>query len=394
MYSYTTLIKRPLFVILGYNDYAIPTVYKACPWIHAVTKNHTFMQLGTSCLATMRSKVLYTVIALILAAELQLTSCQEGATSQHDNSSLPVSYSATVLEGGGQICPPEEQMEMARAEIAEDVLNTVRNIFDGRCPGQVQENPASSCLDVPQCDPQLPSEHYWITSSNGTAVQVYCDMARECSCGNASVGGWSRVAYLNMTDPTHQCPPAWREITEPVRTCGRTNESVPIPSIPSVFGGCSSVSFSTYNISFSHICGRIIGYQFATPDAFHSFFRSWYTRIEDPYVDGVVITRGTEKEHVWTFAAGSESDRSIPSFVGQDYFCEARSVVGTGPFYSDDPLWDGEDCGSESTCCNHAPFFCKSLTEPTTDDIEVRICGDERLSNEDTPIELIEIFLQ
>ena len=44
-----------------------------------------------------------------LAAELQLTSYQEGVTSQHDNSSLSMTYSATVLEGGEQVCLPEEQ---------------------------------------------------------------------------------------------------------------------------------------------------------------------------------------------------------------------------------------------------------------------------------------------
>ena len=136
---------------------------------------------------------------------------------------VALDYSATVLEGGGQVCPPEEQLEMATAEIAEEILNIVHD-----CPGQVQENPASSCLEVSQCDPQLLSDHYWITSSNGTAVRVYCDMTRECSCSSASVGGWSRVAFLNMTDPAHQCPPAWREITEPVRACGRTNETVAV----------------------------------------------------------------------------------------------------------------------------------------------------------------------
>ena len=363
----------------------------------------------------MSSQVLYAVLALILAAEFQLTSCQEGVTSQHDNSSVPVAYSATVLEGGGQVCPPEEQLEMARAEIAIDILNTIRIIV--RCPGQVPEDPASSCHEVSQCNPQLPSEYYWITSSNGAAVQVYCDMTRECSCSSASVGGWSRVAYLNMTDPTHQCPPTWREITSPVRTCGRTNQTVAHPIIRTIEGGCSSVSFSTYNISFSHICGRIIGYQVGNPDAFQPYTNSWFTRIEDTYVDGVVITRGTEKEHVWTFAASlsesvsssnlesvcpctnSQSPQSIPSFVGQDYFCET-GITGDwsrGVFYPDgDPLWDGEDCGSGSTCCelHGPPYFCKSLTEPTTDDIEVKICADEALSRDDTPIELIEIFVQ
>ena len=179
---------------------------------------------------------------------------------------------------------------MARAEITEDILSIVRNnILFVHCPGQVQENPASSCLEVLQCNPQLLSEYYWITSSNGTAVQVYCDMTRECNCSSASVGGWSRVAYLNMTDPTHQCPPAWREITEPVRTCGRTNETVPHPVYSNTLGGCSSVSFSTYNISFSHICGRIIGYQVGSIDAFLAYSYSWYTRIDDPYVDGVAM---------------------------------------------------------------------------------------------------------
>ena len=71
--------------------------------------------------------------------------------SQHDNSSLPVTYSATVLEGGEQVCPPEEQLEMARAEIGQDILDTIRSIY---CPGQVQENPAVSCLEIAQCNHQ------------------------------------------------------------------------------------------------------------------------------------------------------------------------------------------------------------------------------------------------
>ncbi len=68
-----------------------------------------------------------------------------------------------------------------------------------------------------------------------------------------------------------------------------------------------------------------------------------------------------------------------------------------GGFYPDgDPLWDGEGCGSGSTCCelNGPPYFCKSLTESTADDIEVRICSDENLSLADTSIQLIEIFVQ
>ena len=198
-----------------------------------------------------------------------------------------------------------------------------------------------------------------------------------------------------------------------MRACGRTNETVPHPADPDQLGGCSSVTFSTYNISFSHMCGRIIGYQFGSPDAFRAYVTSFYTRPEDPYFDGVVITRGTEKEHVWTFS-GSVSEagafsadvcpctnpgstQSAPPFVGTDYFRET-AVSGTfaDVLYPDDPLWDGENCGSGSTCCefNDPPYFCKTLSQPTTDDIEVRICADDLLENEDTPIELIEVFVQ
>ena len=251
---------------------------------------------------------------------------------------------------------------MARAEIGEDVLSTIRNGGIMSRPG-----PASSCLEISQCNPRLPSQNYWITSSSGTAIQVYCDMTRTCSCSSASIGGWSRVAYLDMTDPTQQCPPAWREITEPVRACGRTNETVPHPADPDQLGGCSSVSFSSYNISFSHICGRIIGYQFGSPDAFRAYVTSFYTRPEDPYFDGVVNSCGTEKEHIWTFS-GSVSEagafsadvcpctnpgstQSAPPFVGTDYFCEtAVSGDFANVLYPDDPLWDGENCGSGSFC--------------------------------------------
>ena len=313
--------------------------------------------------------------------------------------SVSVAYPAKVLEGSEQVCPPDEQLEMARAEIRQDVI-----LHTTQCPGPIQGNPATSCLEISQCNPQLPSQFYWITSSNGTAIQIYCDMAGQCNCSSNSAGGWSRVAYLNMTDPTQRCPPEWREITEPVRTCGRTNETLVHG------GGCSSASFSTYNISYSHICGKIIGYQSISPNA----FVQPNAGIEDPYVDGVVILRGTEKHHVWTFAGELSESRtdnnvcpctnapnpvtSIPSFVGEDYFCEtAHTNNGSfNLFYPDDPLWDGENCGSRSTCCefNNPPYFCQSLSGAVADDIEVRICANDELLNEDTPIELIEIFVQ
>ena len=64
--------------------------------------------------------------------------------------------------------------------------------------------------------------------------------------------------------------------------------------------------------------------------------------------------------------------------------------------FTHDSLWDGCGCGAISTCCsfNSPPWFCKQLPQPTTDDIELRLCGDEVLTNEDTPLEVIELYIQ
>ena len=59
---------------------------------------------------------------------------------------------------------------------------------------------SSSCAAL---SPSSPSGYYWVRASNGSAVRVYCDMTR--SCGGVT-GGWMRVAELDMTNSSHQCP--------------------------------------------------------------------------------------------------------------------------------------------------------------------------------------------
>ena len=226
-------------------------------------------------------------------------------------------------------------------------------------------------------------------------------------CGERE--GWSRIAYLNMTDPSHSCPPAWREITTPKRTCARTTDRP----------GCDSAVFPANGYRYSRVCGRIRAYQCGQPEAFETFSHS--QTISEHYFDGISITHSDPRQHVWSFAAGlyeSASGRtacpcssgyssgtSIPSFVGSDYFCDTgadtappRCDLNTGAgFLTDDPLWDGEGCGpNTSTCCelNHPPWFCKTLPQPTTGDLEVRLCCDGITNGkEDTPIELIEIYV-
>ena len=162
------------------------------------------------------------------------------------------------------------------------------------------------------------------------------------------------------------------------------------------------------------MCGRVSGYQTASPDGFERFTHCPAPcTIDNPYVDGVSITHGASpRKHIWTYAAGVYENRAVgincpcnggtspPSFVGSDYYCESGISVGSWSpvvLHSDDPLWDGQDCGGdERTCCDspNLPWFCKELTQSTTDYLEVRICGDESLDNEDTPIDLVQLYIQ
>ena len=221
------------------------------------------------------------------------------------------------------------------------------------------------------------------------------------TCGGTR--GWRRVVYLNFTDPNTPCPSGWQLTSHSKRTCSKVSTSA---------FTCDSVTFPVSGGDYTRVCGRIIGYQDKSTDGFWAYYLGNATTIDGPYVDGVSLTHGSPRQHIWTFAAGhTEISRrspimcpcdttfniTIPPFVGGDYFCE--SGYNSGPFYifhSDDPLWDGDGCRATSTCClfNNPPYFTKQLPSPTTDDIEARLCHSGRISDEDTPIEFIELYVQ
>ena len=222
-------------------------------------------------------------------------------------------------------------------------------------------------------------------------------------CGD---GYWQRVAFLNMSDPLQQCPSKWKEyndITSGVRACGRFDI------------GCPGVFYSTGGRQYNKVCGRIIGYQVASPGAFHTIYLAVPpSNINDIYVDGVSVTYGSPRTHIWTLAAGVTEGthglpdcpcsvapgRSPPDYVGNNYYCESGNPNPMGGFihghlYGDDQLWDGEMC--EGQCCSNGkspPWFSVQLANHTTQDIEVRICGDQNTYDEDNPITLLEIFVQ
>ena len=229
-------------------------------------------------------------------------------------------------------------------------------------------------------------------------VYTYLGLPVLPQCGE---GIWYRIAYLNMTDSSQQCPSAWREYNTQFRACGRPVSSV--ASRPSQLFPISR--------QYNKVCGRVIGIQVASPDAFSDGNGS---DINKSYIDGVSITHGHPRHHIWSYVGSvSENPRLLKTacpcdsssgtqpqdFVGSNYYCESgnptqdwRNLV-----FPNDKLWDGEQCSHEGTCCtgtNTPPWFSMNLSSPTSDDIEVRIMGSEDTDNEDTPIELLEIYVQ
>ena len=207
-----------------------------------------------------------------------------------------------------------------------------------------------------------------------------------------------------MSDPSQQCPSAWREYnTRGVRACGR----------PDGRASCPAVIYATSR-QYSRVCGRAIGYQIGSPDAFGHSARG--QTIDSYYVYGVSITHGSPRNHIWTYAAGTtESSGSIqsgsncpcadppsrrvlpPSFVGDNYYCESGNAGNSYQshyLYNTDPLWDGKQC--EGECCSNGkspPWFSVELPNTTTDDIEVRICSAES-TNDDIPVQQLKLYIQ
>ena len=266
-------------------------------------------------------------------------------------------------------------------------------------------SPVESCLEVYRTNPTSPSGEYWVraASSDRSAVHVYCDMSRPC--GDVT-GGWMRVASLDFESTSSSCPAGLRERNDSnIRTCG----------IDSTSPACASVLFDTYSIPYTRVCGRILAYQFGTPNAFGTPLT-----IDSIYVDGVSLTHGSNpRHHIWTFAAALDEYGQSPnevcdcsntrrsgelpqSFVESNYFCDSgvprtfEPLSDLGRFFGSSPLWDGSGCGSNSTCCqfNDPPWFNRVFAPSISDSVEMRVCTIEGNGVSDIALSSVEIYVQ
>lgn len=162
-----------------------------------------------------------------------------------------------ITTNRGEICPPEEQREAVQNEVKTNVSALLRNVFYNH------------------------SQH----------------------CGD---GSWTRIVYINMTNTSQQCPGTFREYSTPVRTCGRRSGPA----------SCDSATFTVNGARYTRVRGRVIVYQVGSPSAFWPFLtsRAGATSIDGYYLDGISITHGSPRQHIWSFAA-SPSENTLVAMI-------------------------------------------------------------------------------
>ena len=311
---------------------------------------------------------------------------------------MNLAVDASPLPDNSTALSPQVCNSKALLKNIENVVNKASTQHIGNIPAYS----ASSCKQIADLRPETESGYYWIQEDSGP-VRVYCHMG-DAPCGE---GVWMRVANVNMTKTSSSCPAGLEKVTSPKSLCRKR-----------VNLGCSSAKFFTHAVSFSKVCGRVIGIQYYSTDAFHPYYTNQGRTIDDSYVDGVSITHSSSpRQHIWTFAAALDevpghnlyacpctNSKShvaytglIPQFIGNNFFCETGSrTTYTNRYYVEDPLWDGKGCGRFSTCCEgeRKPWFHKDLFQNVTSDVEVRVCADQARSNEDVMIQNIDLFVQ
>ena len=134
-------------------------------------------------------------------------------------------------------------------------------------------------------------------------------------------------------------------IKTPKRSCRRSYQAFQTSIVP----------YRTYGYNYSHVCGRIIAYQYGTTEGLNpvnfrgniNSNRTW--SIDQRSLDGIVVTHGQPgfRKHIWSFVAASHEDANninscscmnnrsdtvqslqTPPVIGNSYFCDTGVTSG------------------------------------------------------------------
>ena len=311
-------------------------------------------------------------------------------TSSIDNS---LQETTLKLSGIANTLTELQSIGNSTAGVVDDILPVVEELLNLQNASSIVNSiKPVSCQDIKAVLPNNPTGYYHVNSRN-----IYCNMDTLCNV----TGGWTRIGYLDMTQPTHSCPSSLTLHKEgDYRLCRRSSN------------GCNSIFLQNNGINYSQICGKVAAYQYKAPDAVKN--RAQTNNLNSYYLDGISITRGSPRQHVWSLIVGLREKAAIgrasncpcatgstvQSFIGNNYFCESGNPSNyiLNKIFTDDVLWDGESCGpNEESCCSAPglPWFRRDYgTNTTTDYIELRLCGDEGTTDEDAMLFEYEIYIK
>ena len=190
------------------------------------------------------------------------------------------------------------------------ITDGLRNVYCG------MNYTGLSCEDIYNNNPETGNKNGYYpinnnkwTFCNMTAIVVGYDTF---TCAGVE-GQWKRIASINIS-AGDECPTGWSKSSHSgVSFCRSSSNNA----------GCYSTTFSSNETSYQQVCGRARGYQKGTPDAFSRNGGN----IDTSYVDGLSITHGTPRQHIWTYAVGHDRD----SFFGRYRNCPCDAIKGQSP---------------------------------------------------------------
>ncbi len=261
--------------------------------------------------------------------------------------------------------------------------------------------PAASCTEIYENNADPQNSLYFIPNGD---TKSFCRFDLQTS-GKLDQYGWQLLTLLNMSNPDTNCPSEFQMITHEsgVRYCRKSFNG----------NGCTSITYPHINRPIKRLYGRVHGIQRGTPDIEDVLFNRG---IEGDYIDGISLTYGrNSRQHIWSFIGytsaaypncpcSTNAARTTPSYIGENYFCESGTAdleVDPAETFVNDPIWDGQNCEStqDPGCCTrgdlgNGEWFYREFTVPFTPDVELRICTDGTIDDEDIGLQLLELYFQ
>ena len=316
----------------------------------AHVRNKSDINLNSFIMLNSTIRELFTKFTGIMTSNMKLNTAVSTLTSSYSSLEISINMTDSKLE---------DDLRKQRSKYYK--LNNLTNTIINTIPS------ASSCKGI-FMHHSLPSGYYWLRLSNGSTVQVYCDMTM--SCDNIT-GGWMRVAKLKKNDGVAECFQNFTNYRSNNSQCIIRSNKKKV---------CSQVFFPDLKIEYSHVCGTIQGYGLRTPDGFRD------QSIDNNYVDGISLTYGRRsRQHIWTFAA--RVDRTHTS---ENAPCNYNSPMFLQENFSCMKLVNNRKCPL-GDC---SPKFSRNLGTLTTEDIEMRVCRNQLSSDEDILLDNVEIYVQ